>query len=206
MLYVQHDLASVSTGGGAVCRSDYNVPDRLLALSSVRELSQRRKWNLILVNVEPVEAERLREEHFRHLVHPLRTVLDDSIGCALWFAARGEGLLQSMGPGEGKGGANGLVPCVSSAKVSQIMHQPHTPHVHTTHAHTHTAHTHATQSVPPSSLTRHCWWALVQMNSLPATPDTDRGSSTVVGKDLLKRWIWMSNEYHHATLAEMTGG
>ena len=43
------------------------------------------------------------------------------------------------------------------------------------------------------------------MNSLPATPDTDRGSSTVVGKGLLKRWIWMSNEYHHATLGEMTG-
>ena len=144
---MQHDLASVSTGGGAVCRSDYNVPDRLLALSSVRELSQTRKWNLILVNVEPVEAERLREEHFRHLVHPLRTVLDDSIGCALWFAARGEGLLQSTGPGEGKGGANGLVPCVSSAKVSQIMHQPHTPHVHTTHAHTHCTHTHTPHSL-----------------------------------------------------------
>ena len=28
-----------------------------------------------------------------HLVHPLCTVLDDSIGCALWFASRGRGLL-----------------------------------------------------------------------------------------------------------------
>ena len=28
-----------------------------------------------------------------HLVHPLVTVLDDSIGCALWFASRGHGVL-----------------------------------------------------------------------------------------------------------------
>ena len=30
-------------------------------------------------------------------MHPLGTVLDDSIGCALWFAARGEGLVKSRG-------------------------------------------------------------------------------------------------------------
>jgi len=30
------------------------------------------------------------------LILPLTTVLDDSIGCALWFAARGEGLLNGM--------------------------------------------------------------------------------------------------------------
>ena len=101
-------------------RPDYNVPDRLLALSSVRELSQRRKWHLILVNVEPAEAAREREEHFRHLVHPLRSVLDDSIGCALWFAARGEGLLQCDGPVEGKSKTSNPVPCVSSAKVSRL--------------------------------------------------------------------------------------
>lgn len=34
-----------------------------------------------------------RSEHIRHLVYPLETVLDDSIGCAVWFAARGEGIL-----------------------------------------------------------------------------------------------------------------
>ena len=34
-----------------------------------------------------------------HLVHPLVTVLDDSIGCALWFASRGHGVLYpSMQP------------------------------------------------------------------------------------------------------------
>ena len=169
-------FGSVSNGGTATCRPDYNVPDRLLALSSVRELNQRRRWHLILVNVEPAEAARAREEHFRHLVYPLRTVLDDSIGCALWFAARGKGLLQCSGLEEERGGANGPVPCVSSAKVSQLIH---------THTHTHMH----TRSLPTSSHARHCWWALVQMNSLLATPDTGRGSSMAVGKGLLKRWI-----------------
>lgn len=41
----------------------------------------------------------VRNSTIRHLVHPLCTVLDDSIGCALWFASRGRGLLYpSMQP------------------------------------------------------------------------------------------------------------
>ena len=36
---------------------------------------------------------RCRQEHIQELVYPLQTVLDDSIGCAVWFAARGKGLL-----------------------------------------------------------------------------------------------------------------
>ena len=32
-----------------------------------------------------------RAARVRHLISPLRTVLDDSIGCAVWFAARGAG-------------------------------------------------------------------------------------------------------------------
>ena len=27
----------------------------------------------------------------RHLVYPLQTVLDDSLGCAIWFASQGKG-------------------------------------------------------------------------------------------------------------------
>jgi len=34
-----------------------------------------------------------RIAHIAQLILPLTTVLDDSIGCALWFAARGKGLL-----------------------------------------------------------------------------------------------------------------
>ena len=38
-----------------------------------------------------------RTQHISHLIYPLNTVLDDSIGCALWFAARGNGSLYSTG-------------------------------------------------------------------------------------------------------------
>ena len=34
-----------------------------------------------------------RSKYVTHLVSPQSTVLDDSIGCALWFAARGQGIL-----------------------------------------------------------------------------------------------------------------
>ena len=36
----------------------------------------------------------------RHLVYPLKTVLDDSIGCAVWFAAKGKGIVGN-GPNRG---------------------------------------------------------------------------------------------------------
>ena len=48
-------------------------------------------------------------------MYPLQTVLDDSIGCALWFAARGRGVLYSVQ--EGKEGQD----CLSSAKVCALM-------------------------------------------------------------------------------------
>ena len=34
-----------------------------------------------------------RSECVSHLIYPLGTVLDDSIGCALWFGARAQGTL-----------------------------------------------------------------------------------------------------------------
>ncbi len=33
---------------------------------------------------------------FQHLLYPHSTVLDDSIGCALWFASRGLGQLRNV--------------------------------------------------------------------------------------------------------------
>ncbi|KAL8586123.1 Asparagine synthetase domain-containing protein 1 [Nucella lapillus] len=50
-----------------------------------------------------------RSERVRHLVYPLATVLDDSIGCALWFAAGARGVLGN-GPDTG-------TPYMSTAKV-----------------------------------------------------------------------------------------
>lgn len=41
-----------------------------------------------------------RQDHIQELVYPLQTVLDDSIGCAVWFAARGIGVLGN-GPCKG---------------------------------------------------------------------------------------------------------
>lgn len=37
-----------------------------------------------------------REKIIRHLVAPLASVLDDSIGCALWFAGRGQGSAKDL--------------------------------------------------------------------------------------------------------------
>jgi len=37
----------------------------------------------------------MRSLRISQLLHPLETVLDDSIGCAMWHAASGEGILYS---------------------------------------------------------------------------------------------------------------
>ncbi|XP_022318246.2 asparagine synthetase domain-containing protein 1-like isoform X2 [Crassostrea virginica] len=76
------------------------VPDRQTGLMALQELNPARTWNFVMVNVGIAELQNLRSSHIRHLVYPLETVLDDSIGCAVWFAARGEGVL---GNGEDAG-------------------------------------------------------------------------------------------------------
>uniref|UniRef100_A0A5K4F1P8 Asparagine synthetase domain-containing protein n=1 Tax=Schistosoma mansoni TaxID=6183 RepID=A0A5K4F1P8_SCHMA len=88
------------------------APDRQTALKSYEELcklSARRKWNLIKVNVNVSEISEARVKHVWPLLLPEHTtVLDDSLGLALWFAARGEGVLHSSSEFEEK--------CISSAK------------------------------------------------------------------------------------------
>ena len=49
--------------------------------------------NFVQVDVTKVELQEERESRVRDLLSPLQTVLDDSIGCAVWFAARGRGEL-----------------------------------------------------------------------------------------------------------------
>ncbi|XP_048763515.1 asparagine synthetase domain-containing protein 1-like isoform X2 [Ostrea edulis] len=87
----------------------WNVPDRQTGFQALQELNPDRKWNFVMVNVSIAELQKQRSEHIRHLLYPLETVLDDSIGCAVWFAARGEGIL---GNGEHAG-----IEYKSSAKV-----------------------------------------------------------------------------------------
>lgn len=74
----------------------FDVPDRITGRAGVQELknlSPNRQWNFIEINVTQEELQEMRQKRIRHLVHPLDTVLDDSLGCAVWFAARGTGII-----------------------------------------------------------------------------------------------------------------
>ncbi|KAM9487070.1 asparagine synthetase domain-containing protein 1 [Clarias gariepinus] len=74
----------------------FDVPDRITGRDGLRELaslSPSRWWNFVEINVTQEELREMREKNICHLVHPLDTVLDDSIGCAVWFAARGTGFV-----------------------------------------------------------------------------------------------------------------
>ncbi|XP_032423823.1 asparagine synthetase domain-containing protein 1 [Xiphophorus hellerii] len=91
--------------------SPFDVPDRLTGragLEELRGLNPERRWNFVEINVTPEELQEARRQRIRHLVLPLDSVLDDSIGCAVWFAARGVGAVMEDG---------GPRPFTSSAKV-----------------------------------------------------------------------------------------
>ncbi|XP_017356214.1 asparagine synthetase domain-containing protein 1 [Cebus imitator] len=73
-----------------------NVPDRITGRAGLKELqalSPSRIWNFVEVNVSMEELQKLRRTRICHLIWPLDTVLDDSIGSAVWFASRGIGQL-----------------------------------------------------------------------------------------------------------------
>ena len=38
----------------------------------------------------------MRTSNIKDLIYPKQTVLDDSIACAIWFAARGKGWLEKL--------------------------------------------------------------------------------------------------------------
>ncbi|XP_071777775.2 asparagine synthetase domain-containing protein 1 [Centroberyx gerrardi] len=74
----------------------FDVPDRITGkagLKELQDLNPERRWNFVEINVTQEELQKMRQERICHLVHPLETVLDDSIGCAVWFAARGAGFI-----------------------------------------------------------------------------------------------------------------
>ncbi|XP_067843812.1 asparagine synthetase domain-containing protein 1 [Heptranchias perlo] len=92
-------------------RTTFNVPDRITGLSGLKELqiiNPSRNWNFIEINITLEELKEMRQQRISHLVQPLDTVLDDSIGCAVWFAARGIGTSNSNGE---------IQPYISTAKV-----------------------------------------------------------------------------------------
>ncbi|XP_063963120.1 uncharacterized protein LOC129271927 [Lytechinus pictus] len=82
-------------------KKSFDVPDRLTGISGLEELraiSPSRKWNFVEIDVTLEELQAMRSEHLCHLIYPQDTVLDDSIGCAIWFAARGLGRLINPRP------------------------------------------------------------------------------------------------------------
>ena len=73
-------------------KSSFMVPDRISGLQTLKELNPKRVWNFIEINIKLDELKLEREGVIKHLLYPHQTVLDDSIGCALWFASRGIGV------------------------------------------------------------------------------------------------------------------
>ncbi|KAL8819791.1 MAG: hypothetical protein Q9223_001860 [Gallowayella weberi] len=72
-------------------------PDRLTGISSYTELQRvcpGRKWRFVSINVPYSETTSHRSQIIS-LIHPHRTEMDLSIGCALYFAARGSGTIHS---------------------------------------------------------------------------------------------------------------
>jgi len=48
------------------------------------------------VNVSKEELKKCRDDVIADLIYPLNSILDDSLGCALWFAARGKGIKHEL--------------------------------------------------------------------------------------------------------------
>lgn len=74
---------------------NYNTPDRLTSRQTLQELNKlcpERKWNLIEVNVTREELKNALEQRISDLCYPLNSVLDESLGAALWFAASSKGV------------------------------------------------------------------------------------------------------------------
>ncbi|XP_023278955.1 asparagine synthetase domain-containing protein 1 [Seriola lalandi dorsalis] len=87
---------SETDGARSPTSSPFDVPDRITGKAGLRELQDlnpERRWNFVEINVTQEELHEMRQGRICHLVHPLDTVLDDSIGCAVWFAARGTGFI-----------------------------------------------------------------------------------------------------------------
>ncbi|XP_046961725.1 asparagine synthetase domain-containing protein CG17486 isoform X2 [Vanessa cardui] len=69
----------------------YDVPDRITGRQSFEELKRicsSRKWIFREVNVPKEDLEEYQSSIIGDLVYPRRTILDESLGSALWFAAR----------------------------------------------------------------------------------------------------------------------
>ncbi|XP_076352988.1 asparagine synthetase domain-containing protein 1-like [Tachypleus tridentatus] len=78
----------------------YDTPDRIagkMGVDELRTLKPHRTWNFVEINITRSELQSQRQDCIRQLIYPCGTVLDDSLGCASWFAARGIGVILGDG-------------------------------------------------------------------------------------------------------------
>ncbi|KAJ3648824.1 hypothetical protein Zmor_020596 [Zophobas morio] len=69
----------------------YDTPDRKTGRDTLQELQtlcSERTWNFVEINVTSKELDFYRKERISDLIYPLNSILDDSLGCALWFASK----------------------------------------------------------------------------------------------------------------------
>ena len=98
-------------------------PDRLAAVLSYRELSERfpdRRWTFIAVDVPYLNVLK-QEKHIMQLIAPLESTMDFNIATAFWFAARGEGRFLDMNEIEdaARGIYNNTVACSKTVSMQQ---------------------------------------------------------------------------------------
>ncbi|XP_050670526.1 asparagine synthetase domain-containing protein CG17486 isoform X2 [Leptidea sinapis] len=75
------------------CDVTFDVPDRLTGKQSYEELKQicnQRKWIFREINVLKEDLVKYQSSRIADLIYPRKTVLDESLGCALWYAAQGQ--------------------------------------------------------------------------------------------------------------------
>ncbi|KAL3285799.1 hypothetical protein HHI36_000322 [Cryptolaemus montrouzieri] len=86
------DLINVAFSKKSSSANQYSTPDRLTGRKTLKELEMlcpQREWNFVEINVPIEELDAERTRRIADVIYPLNTILDDSLGCALWFASRG---------------------------------------------------------------------------------------------------------------------
>lgn len=73
-----------------------SAPDRVTGVNAFQELNRLypttcRNWRFVKIDIDREELAERRRRRIADLISPSQTVLDDSIGCVLWFASRGVG-------------------------------------------------------------------------------------------------------------------
>jgi asparagine synthetase B (glutamine-hydrolysing) len=92
------NVAFAKSGGVGDERKRFEVPDRKSGIDGWNELRTRmsstRRWNFVEIDIGESEL-RSQRDHLMRLIYPCCTIMDVTIGAALWFASRGIGSLRA---------------------------------------------------------------------------------------------------------------